>query len=138
MSDLDKNIETLIALREEVRAAHEAGKDLRAEIRAAREIRQEFLAAPEIEERLGALTEAALQRYSDSIEMQIAKATEAVWNRFDTLAMIAMGEDPESVRQGRKSIPDLLREYIAAKGLPYRLARIPETPTHLSQTGDPS
>jgi hypothetical protein len=40
--------------------------------------------------------------------------------------MICMGEDPVSVREGKKTIPDLLREFIAAKGLPYRLTRIRE------------
>ena len=128
MADLEREIETLTALREATRQAREAAKDLRAEMRAAREFRQEFLSTPELEARLGELTEDALKRYSDSIQQQSEKATEAVWNRFDTLAMIAMGEDPESVREGKKTIPDLLREFIAAKGLPYRLTRVPEVP----------
>lgn len=38
--------------------------------------------------------------------------------------MICMGEDPQSVREGKKTIPDLIREFIAAKGLPYRLTCI--------------
>ena len=126
MADLEREIETLTALREATREAREAAKDLRAEMRAAREFRREFLGTPELDARLGELTEAALQRYSDSISEQIEKATEAVWNRFDVLATIAMGEDPQSVREGKKTVPDLIREFIAAKGLPYRLARIRE------------
>lgn len=126
MADLDREIETLTALREATREAREAAKDLRAEMKAAREFRREFLATPELDARLGELTEAALKRYSDSIQQQIEKATQAVWNRFDTIAMICLGEDPKSVREGKKTIPDLIREFIAAKGLPYRLTRIRE------------
>lgn len=120
---LDKQIETLVALREEIGRAHEALKDLRAEIRAAREARREFFAAPELEERLGELTGEALARYDDNIKQQIDRATQAVWNRFDTITMIAMGEDPQSVREGKKTVPDLIREFLAAKQLPYRLTR---------------
>jgi hypothetical protein len=129
MADMDREIETLIALREQTRLAHEAAKDLRAEVRAAREARKEFFAAPELEERLTALTGEALERYKDNITEQIQRATEAVWNRFDTITMIALGEDPASVREGKKTVPDLIREFIAAKNLPYRLVKTrPEAP----------
>ena len=126
MADRDREIKSLTALREATREAREAAKDLRAEVKAAREFRREFLATPELDAQLGELTEAALKRYSDSIQQQIEKATQAVWNRFDTIAMICLGEDPQSVREGKKTIPDLIREFIAAKGLPYRLTRIRE------------
>lgn len=126
MPDLDKEIETLVALREVIREAREAAKDLRAEIRTARETRREFFAAPEMETRLKELTEDALAAYEQAIKKAIDDATQAVWNRFDTIVMIALGEDPESVREGKKTIPDLIREFIAAKGLPYRLTRIRE------------
>lgn len=46
-----------------------------------------------------------------------------MWRRFDTITMIALGEDPASVRQGKKTVPDLIREFLAAKDLPYRLVR---------------
>lgn len=124
MADLDKEIETLVALREATRQAREAAKDLRAEVKAAREARAAFFAMPELDARLGDLTEENLRRYSASIDEHIKKATEAVYNRFDTICMICMGEDPVSVREGRRTVPDLIREFIAAKGLPYRLTRI--------------
>jgi hypothetical protein len=126
MADLEREIETLAALREATRAAREAAKDLRGEVKAAREFRREFLSTPELDARLAELTEAALASYDASIAKAIEDATQAVWNRFDTITMICMGEDPKSVREGRKTIPDLLREFIAAKGLPYRLTRIKE------------
>jgi len=126
MTDLEREIETLTALREATRQAREAAKDLRAEMRSAREFRQEFLATPELDTRLKELTEAALAEYSATIDKNIKLATDAVWNRFDTITMIALGEDPQSVREGKKTIPDLIREFIAAKGLPYRLTRIKE------------
>lgn len=126
MGELQREIETLTALREATRQAREAAKDLRAEVKAAREFRQEFLATPELDARLGELTEAALAEYSAAIDKNIKLATDAVWNRFDTITMICMGEDPQSVREGKKTVPDLLREFIAAKSLPYRLTRIRE------------
>ena len=126
MADLDKEIETLVALREATREAREAAKDLRAEMKAAREFRQEFFGTPELDARLKDLTEEALARYSATIGEHIKLATDAVYRRFDTITMICMGEDPVSVREGKKTIPDLIREFIAAKGLPYRLARIRE------------
>jgi hypothetical protein len=126
MSDLEREIETLAALREATRQAREAAKDLRAEMKAAREFRKEFFGTPELDARLNELTEDALARYSDGIDKQIKLATEATWNRFDTITMICMGEDPQSVREGKKTVPDLIREFIATKGLPYRLTRIRE------------
>src|ERR1700689_1932630 len=107
MADLDREIETLTALREATRQAREAAKDLRAEVKAAREARREFFAAPELEARLAKLTkltEEALARYDGSIKQAIDGATQAVWNRFDTITMIALGEDPQSVREGKKTI----------------------------------
>ena len=126
MTDLEREIETLTALREATRQAREAAKDLRAEVKAAREARAEFFAAPELDARLADLTGAALASYDASIKKAIDDATRAVWNRFDTITMICMGEDPQSVREGKKTIPDLIREFIAAKGLPYRLTHIRE------------
>jgi hypothetical protein len=126
MADLEREIETLTALREATRRAREAAKDLRSEVKAAREFRQEFLSTPELDARMGELTGAALASYDAGIKKAIDDATAAVWNRFDTITMICMGEDPKSVREGKKTIPDLLREFIAAKGLPYRLTRIKE------------
>jgi|GEM_PF-5250340 len=126
MPDLDREIETLTALREATRQAREAAKDLRAEMRAAREFRREFLGTAELDTRLKELTEAALASYDRGIKKAIDDATAAVWNRFDTITMICMGEDPQSVREGKKTVPDLIREFIAAKGLPYRLTRVPD------------
>ena len=82
MADLDKEIETLVALREATREAREAAKDLRAEMKSAREFRQEFLSTPELDARLKDLTEEALARYSATIDENITKATDAVYNRF--------------------------------------------------------
>ena len=126
MTDLEREIETLTALREATRQAREAAKDLRAEMKTAREFRQEFFGTPELDARLKELTEAALASYDAGIKKAIEDATQAVWNRFDTITMICMGEDPQSVREGKKTIPDLIREFIAAKGMPYRLTRIRE------------
>ena len=87
MTDLEREIETLAALREATREAREAAKDLRAEMKAAREFRREFLGTPELDARLKELTEAALAAYDGAAQEGGRDATQAVWNRFDTITI---------------------------------------------------
>ena len=81
VADLEREIETLAALREATRSAREAAKDLRGEVKAAREFRQEFLSTPELDARLGELTAAALASYDEGIKKAIGDATQAIHGR---------------------------------------------------------
>lgn len=120
---LQRELEVLQELRAVVREAHEAIKDLRADMKAARELRERFLSAPELDEQMGKRVKEGLEEYGDTLQEAIAVAEKAMYNRFDVLTAICLGEDPESVKTGVTSIPDLLREYIATKDLPYRLVK---------------
>lgn len=121
---LAREIQVLTDLRQATREAHEAIRDLRKDISAARELRKKFLAAPELDEQLGRLVEQGLKAYDAGLKSAIKTAEKKMYNRFDILAAICLGEDPESVKTGETSLPDLLREFIATKGLPYRLVKV--------------
>lgn len=120
---LQRELEVLQELRAVVREAHEAARDLRADMKAARELRERFLSAPELDEQMGKRVKEGLEEYDETLQQVIKVAEAAMYNRFDVLTAICLGEDPESVKTGVTSIPDLLREYIATKDLPYRLVK---------------
>jgi hypothetical protein len=122
---LQHELEVLQDLRAVVREAHEAIQDLRTAIREARELRERFLAAPELAEQLGERVKEGLDEYGKVLQEAIKVAEQAMYNRFDVLTAICLGEDPESIRTGVTSMPQLLREFIATRGdLPYRLVKI--------------
>jgi hypothetical protein len=120
---LQRELEVLQDIRAATREAHEATRDLNAAMKAARELRDEFLNSDEVLEKLGTLVKAGLDEYDETLQHAIRVAEKAMYNRFDVLTAICLGEDPESVRTGVTSIPQLLREYIASQGLPYRLVK---------------
>lgn len=121
--NLQREIEVLQELRAVIREAHEASKDLRADMQAARRLREEFLSAPELSEQLGKRVKAGLDEYDAVLQQAIKVAEKAMYNRFDVLTAICLGEDPQSVKDGVMTVPELLREFIATKGLPYRLVK---------------
>jgi hypothetical protein len=120
---LDELPAQLIELRGLLTEGHGLVQDLTRLLREAREVRRNLPEA--VNERIGAAVDTGLTEYKDTLGKAIEDATDAVYRRFDTLAAICMGEDPKSVRDGKTSVPDLLRDYIAAKGLPYRLVHVP-------------
>lgn len=121
---LAREIQVLADLRQATSEAHKALRDLRNDMQAARELRRKFLAAPELDERLGELVKQGLADYEATLQQAIKTGEQAMYNRFDVLTAICLGEDPASVRAGETTLPDLLREFIATKGLPYKLAKI--------------
>jgi hypothetical protein len=125
----------LIELRGLLTEGHGLVKDLTRLLREARQARDDLPAAitQAAGEKLGAAVDTGLAEYKGALGKAIENATDAVFKRFDTLTAICLGEDPKSVRTGVTSVPDLLRDYIAAKGLPYRLVHVPPA---LSQHGD--
>lgn len=120
---LQRELEVLQELRAAVREAHETIRDLNEAMKSARELRDEFLNSDAVREKLGTLVKAGLDEYDHTLQHAIRVAEKAMYNRFDVLTAICLGEDPESVRTGVTSIPQLLREYIASQGLPYRLVK---------------
>lgn len=119
MSDLEELPELLIELRGLVVLAHTAIRDLRAAVRDAAQVTDNLPQA--VDRRLSAAVKDGLQKYEADLSKAIADGTQAAYDRFDILTAICLGEDPQSVRAGKKSIPDLLRRYIETNGLPWQL-----------------
>jgi uncharacterized protein YllA (UPF0747 family) len=59
-------------------------------------------------ERLNETIKEGLDEYSASLDEAIRCATQAVFDRFDTIMTELLGEDIRSQKKGKKSIPDLL------------------------------
>jgi hypothetical protein len=108
-------VEALIALRGLVAEAHGVARDLRLAIREARELRAALpeAAARRIEESV----EQGLGELSTTIDTAIGDATQAVFRRFDTIAAIALGEDPAAVAAGKRTLADMIRDIERRQGL---------------------
>lgn len=109
----------MLQLRELLTEGHGLVKDLDRLLREARELRRSLPDA--VNERIEKAVDKGLTEYKDTLGKAIEDATSAVYDRFDTITMLLLGEDPKSVREGKATIPDLIRGYIESKGLPYRL-----------------
>lgn len=99
-------------LREVVREAHEAIKDLRGLLREAKEERAVMLET--LKDGIDDEIEAALTRGLEELTKAVADAnedaTDRVFKKFDTIYDTLMGLDWESRKEGKRSIPDLLAE----------------------------
>jgi hypothetical protein len=104
-------IEALAQLRELVAEAHGAAKDLRLAIREARQLRSTL--PDEAARRIGESVDQGLAEYSASLEHGIDEATKAVYRRFDTIVAVCLGEDPESVAAGERTLEEILRDHNA-------------------------
>ena len=135
-SSLDELPGQLIELRELITEGHGLVQDLTRLLREARQLRDNLPEA--VIARIDNAVAAGLRDYQDALGIAIDKATDATYKRFDVLSAICLGQDPRSVRTGVTSVPDLLRDYIAAKGLPYRLVHVPPGITKPVTEGEPS
>lgn len=106
-------------LDEKIREANGTLKDIRDEKRATEKLIQDFRA--DTAARLEAVVEEAvrvgLNDLGKSIDTAIGNATDAVYNRFDVIAGICLGEDAISRSEGKPSIETLVREYVKRNGL---------------------
>jgi hypothetical protein len=122
VSSLDELPAQLLELRELITEGHKLMKDLTRVLKEARATRDEL--PGEVVAKIDTAVKTGLDEYSTALTDAIDKATAKVFRRFDQLAAICLGEDPQSVRTGVPTVPDLLRGYIKAKGLPYWLAKV--------------
>ena len=106
-------------LKELVREANGTLKDIRAERAATEKTIREF--RDNIDARLTETAEsvlrAGLEELGKSIDHAITMATQSVYNRFDMIAGICLGEDAISRADGKPAIEALVRKYVAEKGL---------------------
>ena len=120
-TDLEKMIAAMTEGRELVRELHTAVRDAKTTMREWRETRERVLSSDEIQQALKDLTAEELIKYHDTLAKSIDDATERVNDRFDTIMMICMGEDPQSVKEGRKTVIQLIEDFVNAKRLPIRV-----------------
>lgn len=104
----DSDLAALAALRDDlrdaVREAREALKDLRAE-------RKRWQPLPDqVYGRIDQAVAQGLKEYETALETAIKTGTEAVFRRFDQISAILLGEDSQSRRAGDPSIPGLMRD----------------------------
>lgn len=139
MSDIERRIASYKAdidtctekMRTTAREAHEAVQELRETMKRYEDTKKAFLSEEELNIRLIALANDAQNHFVEETKKAIDIGTEACYRRFDAIAAILMGEDPQSVKEGRPSVVELLRHYIRTKGMPYKLvptdnAELPE------------
>lgn len=96
------------ALRLVVREAHEVIKDLRTVIREATEVRKGITddIAAAVTGGIDDAVKIGLEGYSAAISVAIEDATEAVYQRFDTIAETLLGITERDKREGNVSIAD--------------------------------
>lgn len=97
-------------LREVVREAHGAIKDLTRLIKEAREVIEdiETTAAREVGARISRAIEIGLESYKDTIITATESASEAVYARFDGLAAMLLGETKGQRRKHGASLAELI------------------------------
>lgn len=120
-TDIEKMIAAMHEGRQLVIELHTAVRDAKQAMKELRSLRSELLSREELRDRLDTISEQQIERYSSAIDLAIKQATDAVNNRFDTIMMICMGEDPLSVRQGKRTTIELIKDYVNAKKLPIRI-----------------
>lgn len=97
-------------LRIVVREAHEAIKDMTGLLRQMEQAKQdlEVVSRRVFEDQMAEQVSAGLQEYKTSLDKHIELATQKVYERFDRLADILLGEDRKSKKTG-KTIEELVR-----------------------------
>lgn len=130
---LAQYIEASAELRKLITEAHQAIRDLRHEKKELRELRQSYLTNEDLKVKLDEAVGRGLATFNQALKSAIDDATQRVYDRFDTIMLICLGEDPVSVREGRRTVTELVTEFIRQRNLPIRvseevyLAMSPET-----------
>lgn len=93
-----------------IREAHEILKDLKQMIKVAQQVRDEVIGAASIlvNDAIEEAIRIGLAAYGKAIETAIEDATDAVYDRFDTLFENLMAVDKASVKKGDPSVYDML------------------------------
>ncbi|MFE2469761.1 hypothetical protein [Streptomyces mirabilis] len=94
-------------LRELIREAHEVLKDLRAEKRDARELLPLLT-----DELFGAEVQKQVRAFTDVTKQAMDASVDRVFKKFDELQALLTGEDKQSRRKGKPSIPEMLASHV--------------------------
>lgn len=112
---LEKLQEERAGLREDTRVAHEAIQDLAtATSRAAEFILT--LANESVKRTVHAAVKKGLEEYTEAQAKALKKAEQSVYDRFDLLAAILLGEDYEAHAKGSPPMDELIRRYVKVSG----------------------
>jgi hypothetical protein len=115
MSDsIEQAIEALTQLREVIREAHGVTKDLRAAIKEAKQVTSGLPDA--VQMHMSQAVAAGLDEYAGSLERAIVQAEKKISTRFDVLGAVYLGEDPQSIEEGRESLEDLVKRVKRRRG----------------------
>lgn len=115
MTDVDKMIETMAEMRELMKEAHGLQKDLKQTIREAKQLSSKFIS----EELTEAFTKVVAEKVGElnaAVDDTMEKSVKKVYDRFDVLAGILLGEDRESRKAGRPSLYELAKMYVEQNG----------------------
>lgn len=117
--EIERYIAAVADLREENRKAHELLKDLRSERKRLTELRNDWVrtAYDELENKVGD----QINKFLDGLPSRLKDIEAAIYNRFDSIMMLVLGEDPQSIRQGKRTVVELVKEFISTKKLPIRI-----------------
>lgn len=98
-------------LKQMTREAHEAIQELHALLKQVQQLQAEVLVTASIvfKEQIEKQVSDSLEAYQDSMLKAVETGTQAVYDRFDKLGNILLGETKTARRSG-KSIPDLIRK----------------------------
>lgn len=111
-TELDPTIQAFIAAAQElndtIRRGHELLKDLRSELKRAEKLHKTLPGSAY--DQIGKAVAAGLKEFEVELEKAINIGTQGVYRRFDILADIMLGEDPETKAKGLPSIAGLLLE----------------------------
>jgi BMFP domain-containing protein YqiC len=115
VTDAESRLDEKIAeLDEKIREANGTLKDIR---QAKREIDAAIKDFGEnVERRLETHVQQGLGHFSEQIDSAVQGATQAVYNRFDLIAALCLGEDARARSEGKTPLPELVAEYIRLHG----------------------
>jgi hypothetical protein len=102
----------LSELKQATREAHEAAQSIREALREAKAFAAEQLKADAIEARIAEHVKQGLAEYDKVLMTAIDTATDKVYERFDLISQICLGEDFASKRDGLTPTMELVRRYV--------------------------
>jgi hypothetical protein len=122
-------------IRAAVREGHELLRDLNLAIREAKNLLKDFpqAAIDKIDE--GVIK--GLEHFQNELGIAIEQATAGVFRRFDTIAAICLGEDPQSVAEGKRTLESIIQDMQARENAVKAFGLSPRDPPVGGRNEDP-
>lgn len=110
MTPEEKSKKAEESLREATREAHEAIKDLRFLIQQSQGVIVDIHNAAQVgvDERITPILKSEIAKLGDATKSAMREAVEKVGEEFQRLEDILLGQDKQSKRQGKSTIPELI------------------------------